>query len=248
MIFAIKHMMIFLLGTILASTVICLQDRGWGKHKSIYARSACPNCQKGLNFLELIPIIGWLKNYGRCQHCGIPLSLIYPVSELFGGVWAIGGSQSIDTTLSTVVWSAVGVMCLLILYHDITDKRIPNLLSLGVGIIGMTWHGEYLTALLLGIIAVSVRWLFNSIRNQEVLGLGDIKLMVALGLWLPLPGLSSFLIVAGAFGLLWGRIWKYRYHQPDFPFAPALLFSFIVLFLFRVARFAKSGILSLDSI
>lgn len=48
-------------------------------------RSRCPHCRKELSALELIPLISFLIQKGRCRSCGVKLSLQYPLVELIAG-------------------------------------------------------------------------------------------------------------------------------------------------------------------
>jgi prepilin signal peptidase PulO-like enzyme (type II secretory pathway) len=49
-------------------------------------RSTCPHCKKTLRWFELIPLISFLIQRGRCLRCGVRLSLQYPIVELLSGV------------------------------------------------------------------------------------------------------------------------------------------------------------------
>jgi len=63
------------------------------------------------------------------------------------------------------------------------------------------------------------------------LGLGDVKFFAVAGLWLGWEALPDFCVVSGLTGLVLGIIWKKITGQPSFPFGPALIFSFYLLFL-----------------
>ncbi len=45
--------------------------------------SRCPACETRLTWRENIPIFGWLLLRGRCRFCRSPISLRYPLVELF---------------------------------------------------------------------------------------------------------------------------------------------------------------------
>lgn len=50
--------------------------------KSLFGRSYCQGCKKPLSPFELIPIVSFLIQKGRCRTCGIALSWQYPTVEL----------------------------------------------------------------------------------------------------------------------------------------------------------------------
>lgn len=55
-------------------------------------RSCCPTCGHKLGATELIPVLSFLVQRGRCRLCGIQIPVIYPLLELAtGAVAALGG-------------------------------------------------------------------------------------------------------------------------------------------------------------
>jgi leader peptidase (prepilin peptidase)/N-methyltransferase len=48
--------------------------------------SHCPVCDATLTPTELIPVVSWLALRGRCRHCGMHISMRYPLVELATGV------------------------------------------------------------------------------------------------------------------------------------------------------------------
>ena len=47
-----------------------------------YPRSHCPECKHTLSNKNLIPLIGYLLNYGRCTFCNNKISFIYLMNEI----------------------------------------------------------------------------------------------------------------------------------------------------------------------
>lgn len=56
------------------------------KGRKIRGRSQCPFCKKKLSFKELIPVLSFIFLKGKCSSCKKPISLQYPLIELFTGV------------------------------------------------------------------------------------------------------------------------------------------------------------------
>jgi len=55
------------------------------KKEVFFSRSRCPFCHKPLSFYELIPIVSFLIQRGKCRHCGRRISWEYPVIEIISG-------------------------------------------------------------------------------------------------------------------------------------------------------------------
>ncbi len=56
------------------------------KSETILSRSKCPACAHTLNWVDLIPVAGYLHLRGRCRYCGARISPMYPLVELISGV------------------------------------------------------------------------------------------------------------------------------------------------------------------
>lgn len=55
-------------------------------HQSIvFPRSHCPTCHQTLRFFELIPILSYLVQKGRCRNCQQPISISHPLAEALTG-------------------------------------------------------------------------------------------------------------------------------------------------------------------
>ncbi|MCC8179655.1 MAG: prepilin peptidase [Planctomycetes bacterium] len=108
-----------------------------------YPASHCPACGLRIGWIDLIPIIGWLRLGGKCRHCGGAISIRYPAVELFTAMlWSYGGWRMADGLgWSDASWfetyapglagliftsSMVIVFCI-----DLDCRRIPDGITLG---------------------------------------------------------------------------------------------------------------------
>lgn len=198
------------------------------------ARSACPECGHRLAWFELVPLISFMAQAGRCRHCRAKLSLIYPVGEALTALtallclWRFGPNAQ---GLAALVFCLVLLVSALV---DIKSMIVPDVivlpaLALALGL--SPWlpsHG--MTQALTGAVFIgggmwAVARLFRTLRGVEGLGLGDVKLGALLGTYLG-PAAGGLALGLGAVsGLLFylalyaaGRVqWRSR-----LPFAPFL--------------------------
>src|SRR5690625_4016308 len=49
-------------------------------------RSFCPSCKQQLSWYELIPILSYLMQRGKCRNCQAEISPIYPIIEICTGL------------------------------------------------------------------------------------------------------------------------------------------------------------------
>lgn len=54
--------------------------------KTVGGRSACPHCKRILRWYELIPILSFIFQGGRCLNCKEKISWLYPLGELTAGL------------------------------------------------------------------------------------------------------------------------------------------------------------------
>lgn len=54
--------------------------------KRLGGRSLCPHCRKELRWRELIPLVSFIIQLGRCRSCGKPISFQYPLVEFLSGL------------------------------------------------------------------------------------------------------------------------------------------------------------------
>jgi leader peptidase (prepilin peptidase) / N-methyltransferase len=76
---------IFILGVIVGSFLNAAVYRVKHKKPVCFGRSACPTCKKTLAWYELVPLLSFVQQRGRCRGCKKKISWQYPLSELVTG-------------------------------------------------------------------------------------------------------------------------------------------------------------------
>lgn len=122
--------------------------------------------------------------------------------------------------LALIIFQATIALSLLIVLfvYDLKHWLLPNIYVLPFAILGLSFHISYnfevidSSELFLGAITgggflYAIRMIGNSIYKQESLGLGDIKLMGAAGIWLGPQGVLMAITVGAAFGLIHGLVY-----------------------------------------
>lgn len=128
----------FIFGTVLGSFVDCIANRALTK-KSFWGRSFCDTCKKPLAWYDLIPVLSFLWNKGKCRFCKskIPAETII-VEILMGSLIALLFSQSAPLTqlslnplailqISDILFNAFTVSVLVTVFiTDIKTGLIPD--------------------------------------------------------------------------------------------------------------------------
>jgi leader peptidase (prepilin peptidase) / N-methyltransferase len=97
-------------------------------------RSQCPSCRKNLHWYELIPLVSYIIQFGKCRACqkAIP-TWIFHIEWVMGFVWMIFGTLLVlegyslaFVTLHLLLLSFVVILAL----ADLKSFTIPDDLSL----------------------------------------------------------------------------------------------------------------------
>ena len=198
------------------------------RKESLMTRSHCTQCFKQIRAWENIPVLSWLALRGKCSQCKKPISIQYPLIELFvsatfaGLMWqATRIAPPLDSIAATLIvallffsFAFVGVLIALI---DLKTMTIPTKavwIGLAVALVALLGYllvtGDWqrvVQALIASVIVSAVYftiWFFKS----SALGYGDVRLSVFIGLVL---GFVSPGVVVLGFFLPWvlAMIWLF---------------------------------------
>ena len=241
---AIYLILFFLFGLCFGSFFCVVGDR-LGKGESfIKGRSHCDICNHPLVWYDMIPLVSFLLQKGKCRYCK---GSIFPISffiELFTGLlfmisyYSFGFSSELIIALLAVSLTMI-VLTSDLLYFIIPDEvliffsicflvvqffrlgPIDALLQLGSGIV--------LFLVMYGLLCFG-----NLIFKKESLGGGDVKLLFVIGLVLnPFLGLIS-IFLASFIALPIALLLYYTKKEKMIPFGPFLLISFLFLFFCKI--------------
>lgn len=213
-------------------------------------RSVCEHCGHVLSVYDLIPLVSWLSLRGRCRYCHKKLSKLLPLAELLGGV-SLAASylywperfHGVLPALSFAIW-CIGLILLLILFlYDLQWFILPNKVIhplWGVGAASLlvrflqtpTLHTAVMAALAL-VVGGGVFWTLYELSKGKWIGFGDVRLGIAIGLFVGSPLLAALVIftasVLGVVVALPGLIRKSRNMQSKIPFGPLLIAALVLV-------------------
>jgi leader peptidase (prepilin peptidase)/N-methyltransferase len=152
-------------------------------------RSKCPGCATQLKAYDNIPVFSWLALRGRCRGCGEKISARYPVVEavtaaLYVLVVALKWGDVLQMTLGLVLVTFLVPMAVI----DIDLKIIPNKLTAPAAVLalalGAVLEPSYLPEQLAAGAGALIFFLLPTLIHQKGMGMGDVKLVAVLGLYL----------------------------------------------------------------
>ena len=249
---------VFLLGLIIGSflnVVILRYQTG----RTLYGRSGCLSCGKKLNWSELLPVISFLWQKGRCRSCQSKISWQYSLVELLTGLFfTLVYWHSVGQWPEVIFYWLIAALLIIITVYDFKHQIIPDkfvfifvLLGLLRPLVLFNELNEQILAnlgwlVLGGLVTALPLFILWAISMGRWLGFGDVKLALGVGLLLGWQlGLSALTLafwlgaLIGLFLIAWGKtqLWrkgKSYTMKSEVPFAPFLILGFWLVFLFSI--------------
>ena len=180
-------------------------------------RSKCPQCQKKLSPLSLVPIFSWIFQRGKCANCGQKIPAFYPLVEitfaltfyLFAEKFFRGISPDVD-----FIFLMISVFFILVLFfYDLKFYEVDRRISFPAIFIAILWAGWkvyngadyslYLIGGFAGFMFYFLQfWLTKIILKREGVGQGDFELGALMGILLGWKLLLGSLFVAYILGTI----------------------------------------------
>lgn len=203
------------LGAIIGSFIGAALERMPAGRSIVTGRSACDSCGKALTVQELVPVVSWFLQRGRCRVCDAPIGVWQIACELGAAAIAMIAVLAAGQAppLATMV---LGWQLLLLALLDLRHLWLPRVLTGMLAFSGLlltaarSWvaadAGALIVALAGGALGFGMLWLVATVyrraRGRDGMGGGDPPLMGAIGLWLGPLGVVHCLLGASIVGLL----------------------------------------------
>lgn len=206
----ILYLYIFVVGIVIGSFLNVVIYRVPKEISVAKGRSFCPHCQAPIKGYHNVPLFSYLWLRGKCADCGAPISLRYPLVELFTGLLAILIFALYGFSFQWLVVFLAGAILICITMIDFDTMTIPNGLVLALmapALLSFFVFPELgLLSRVIGIFVISLPMLALALFIPDAFGGGDIKLMAVAGFML---GWGDTLLAAFIGILLGGAVAVY---------------------------------------
>ena len=183
-------------------------------------RSFCPECGQRIAWHDNVPLLSYVILWGRCRRCKQRIGLRYPVVEVTTAILFAAITVRYGLTVLALKWALFEAIIVTLFWTDIEERILPDELTLGGAAAGLVltlfvrvpgqvgeivlsgsrvlWQSLLNAALGATVLAGPI-WvlgmIYARVRGREGLGLGDVKLLVLLGVFLGFEnGLLALLI------------------------------------------------------
>jgi prepilin signal peptidase PulO-like enzyme (type II secretory pathway) len=214
------YVIVFIFGLVIGSFLNVVIWRLHTGESVLTGHSHCPKCRHKLSPIELIPVLSFLIQKGKCRHCGKRIFWQYPLVELSTAILFLFAYLPYDLRLTTYnffllarEWFIVSVMIVIFIYdlkyYLILDKIIYPAAVVVVMTLpliyggGISWWG-LISPIVAAVLGGGFFLLQYVISKGKWIGGGDIKIGALMGLTLGLGGLGVALFFAYVVGAIVG--------------------------------------------
>lgn len=202
-------------------------------------RSYCPQCKQQLSWYELIPIISYVIQRGKCRHCQTQISIIYPIIEVITGLLFVFCYMKVGFELELLTILLLVSMLMILFVSDITYMLIPNkillfflpLFILMRIISPLTPWNDAIIGAIVGYVLIAIIIL----ASKGGMGAGDMKLLGLLGIVLGWQQtLLTFFIAAFLGAVIGGCLMllnKVKKQEP-IPFGPYIALGALLSYFY----------------
>lgn len=235
--------LLFIIGAILGSFYTVIGMRLPNNESIIKPRSHCPNCQKTLAWYELIPIISWLIQRGKCRKCGTKISVTYLVIELLTGfLFAIAFYEygySYEFFAMLIISSILVTIYVSDFIYFVILDEILIIASILILLLKYLYFGPkvLIISLVSGFVMFTfmliIKFIGDKAYKTESLGGGDIKLAMFFGFTLGVRLSFISLVLGSLMAFPYAIYYVIVNKEKQIPFGPFLISGMMIIFILQ---------------
>ena len=219
-------------------------------NKSVVSgRSFCPKCKKLITWKDNIPVISFLFLNGKCRNCRKKISLQYLIIEFITIIYFLAVYYLFGISITTLLFFILGLSFIIIFFIDLKHYIIPNVLTFSLMVIGFVKSFDpnlnpifpnFINSLIGGIFGYLIIWsiiyFYKQVRNKEGMGLGDAKLLSAIGFWFGWISIPFVIFLSSIIALLFvipSLMKKSKKLSSQIPFGPYIIIGTLIYLIFE---------------
>ncbi|MEI6400362.1 MAG: prepilin peptidase [bacterium] len=222
----------------------------------IKGRSKCFCCSKVLTGKELVPVVSFLVQGGKCTKCLSKISVQYPIIELLTGfVFGAIAYVLMPVFANTIIFAALFAVysfvfssLIVISVYDIKHKMIPTSVVYTGIIVGLlssllVFRAPLLTVFTSVIFCAAPFALLSFLSKERWMGWGDTLIGILIGsLFSWQRGVAAIMLsfwIGAVFALVMMLVKKGSLKmKSEVPFGPFLAIALFVVFVFQLDVFS----------
>jgi leader peptidase (prepilin peptidase)/N-methyltransferase len=225
---------VFLFGLLIGSFLNVCILRIPADKSIVLPASSCMKCGKPIAPYDNIPVLSWLFLGGKCRNCKTRISAMYPAVEFLTGLLFLACYFVFGPTVDALKWAVFSALLVVLTITDLRERILPdevNFFGLGAGLLfsfftksldgtahwlANRWFDypppqialSFADSTLGALAGSGLLWLvaegYFRLRGREGMGLGDVKMMAAVGAFLGLKRTMLTVLVGSLLGSVIG--------------------------------------------
>ena len=246
---------VFILGSLWGSFCnVCIyrlpEDKG-----VITGRSHCLNCKSKISWYDNIPFISFLILRGQCRNCKTKIDYQYFLVESIAALSFLAIFKIYGLSTTTLLFFILSISFIIIFFIDLKHLIIPDEITYSMMIIGFiksfdpylnqSLFPNYFHSLVGGVLGYLIIWsiyyFYKKFKNKEGMGLGDAKLLSAIGFWFGWISIPFILIFSSLLAILISipsLINKSKTMTTQIPYGPYLI-SGCLIYIILIEQIQK---------
>ena len=216
----------------------------------VTGRSHCPNCRALIKWHDNIPLFSYFLLKAKCRDCSAKINIKYLLVELISAINFVVIFYFFGVSLTTLLFFILSICFVIIFFIDLKHFIIPNELTYPLMVIGLlksfdpnlntTLFPNLVNSLIGGLFGYAIIWLiifiYKKLRNKEGMGLGDAKLLSAIGFWFgwaSIPFIIFFSSVIALLSVVPDIIKNKKNLSSQIPFGPYIIIGCLMFLIFN---------------
>lgn len=117
---------VVVLGVVVGSYLGLVADRLPRGESTSHGRSHCDACGAELRWYELVPLVSWLVQRGRCRHCGVPITVAPLLVEMVTGAVFAAMAARFGWRLELAAFLVLAGALVVLSIIDLRTHRLPR--------------------------------------------------------------------------------------------------------------------------
>ena len=216
----------------------------------VTGRSHCPTCKAQIKWHDNIPLFSYVLLKAKCRDCSAKIDSRYFIVELTSAINFVLIFHFFGISLTTLLFFILSICFVIIFFIDLKHFIIPNELTYPLMIIGLlksfdpnlytSLFPNLVNSLIGGLFGYVIIWLiifiYKKLRNKEGMGLGDAKLLSAIGFWFgwaSIPFIIFFSSVIALLSVVPDIIKNKKNLSSQIPFGPHIIIGCLMFLVFN---------------
>ncbi len=198
-----------------------------------------------IKWYDNIPLISFLILKRKCRNCNFKINFQYFIVELIGALSFCLIYYVYGISFTTLLLITLTIFFIIIYFIDLEHFIIPNELTFPLMFLGAIksfypdldteLFPNLVNSLIGGVVGYFIIWiiifLYKKIRNKEGMGLGDAKLLSAMGFWFGWASIPIIVFFSSIIALLYVAptlINKSKNLSTQIPYGPYLIIASVI--------------------